>query len=209
MSKTITVPEGVTPAMHAAATAASEKLAASLKAADAARDGKLVRAYGADVTPAAVRLAKRAADELSGASKSRGGARANVLAVAEAVRAHEAAEVSDKLFVAAAAARMAELAAAAKERRDRKRELADTVNDAGSSLAARSAALEVLAGMEDADARAKLDAKLKRFGAAIIGCRDAGATADVLADMIAAAYGVKLEVSYPAAVPADAATVAA
>lgn len=205
-SDTIAAPAGDTK-RAAAATVASEKLAAALTAAKGARDGVIVKRYGSDVTPAAVTLAKRAADEISGASKSRGGARARVLAVVAAIA--DDIDVTDAVMVAAALGVLAADAADAQARRDRKRALADAVNDASSSLSARSAALDVLAGMDDADADAKRANVRRRVADVLAASVTAGIAADDVARMLADAYGVGVSVDYPAAVPADAQTVAA
>jgi hypothetical protein len=191
----------------AAATVASEKLAAALAAAKGARDGVIVKRYGADVTPAAVALAKRAADEMSGASKSRGGARARVLAVVAGIA--DDVVVTDAVVVAAALSVLAAHAKSEQERRDRKRALTDAVNDASSSLTARAAALDVLAGMDDADADAKRATVRRRVADVLAASVAAGLAADDVARMLADAYGVGVSVDYPAAVPADAETLAA
>jgi hypothetical protein len=190
----------------AAATVASERLKDALTAATSARVGVIVKRYGADATPAAVSLAKRAADELSGATKSRGGQRARVLAVLDAVPADVT--PTDAVMVAAALAVLDHEATAARERRDRKRALADTINDSAAPLATRAAALDVLAGMDDADADAKRATVTRRVADVLAAAVNTGIPADTLADMLANAYGVSVAVSYPAAVPADAVTVA-
>lgn len=205
-SQTTVAPHGDSK-RAAAATVASEKLAEALAAATSARNGVIVKRYGADVTPAAVSLAKRAADEMSGAAKSRGGARARVLAVVAAIS--DDIDVTDATVVAAALSVLADEARAAKERRDRKRTLADAVNDASSSLTARAAALDVLAGMDEADADAKRATVRKRVAEVLAASVTAGLAADDVARMLADAYGVAVSVDYPAAVPADAKTVAA
>lgn len=203
---TVATPEGVPAARAAAATDAATKLAATLAASVTARDAIITKHYGDGVTPAAIRLARRAADELSGASKSRGGARADVLAVLDTLAGVD--KLDARAFALAAAARLAANAADVKSRRDRKRALTDTINDAAASLVTRAAALDVLAGMDDADADAKRAAVTRRVADVLAAAVSAGIPADTLADMLATAYGVNVAVSYPAAVPADAVTVA-
>lgn len=199
-------PDGVPAARAAAATDAATKLAATLTASITARDAIIIKHYGDGVTPAAVRLAKRAADELSGARKSRGGARADVLAVLETLTGVDTLDA--RAFALAAAARLAANAADVKSRRERKRALADQHNDSSLPLATRAAALEVLAGMDDEDNKAKGAAVTRRVADALAAAVAAGIPAQAVADMLADAYGVNVAVSYPAAVPADAATVA-
>lgn len=204
---TIATPADVTTARAAAAASAAERLADALTTASAARVGVIVKRYGADATPAAVTLAKRAADEMSGATKSRGGQRARVLAVLDAVPADVT--PTDAVMVAAALAVLDREATAARERRERKRALADAVNDASASIQSRAAALDVLASMDAADADAKRDAVRRRIADVLAASVSAGIAADDVARMLADAYGVAVAVEYPAAVPADAETVAA
>lgn len=148
----------------AAAAAAAERLGAALKSSAAAGVSVLVAEYGADVTPAAVRLAKRAADEAAGLSKSRGGNRAAVLAVLAAVGD---ALPTDAVCVAAA---RATLDAEAKRKRDRtahKRALADILNDSAQPLDRRAAALETLSGMDATDEEAKRAAAARALEASL------------------------------------------
>lgn len=202
----IAAPDGVPAKRAAAAAAAAEALAATLAASNTARDTVIVKHYGDGVTPAAVRLAKRAADELSGAAKSRGGARADVLAVLDTLAGVDTLDA--RAFTLAAAARLAVNAADVKSRRDRKRTLADQRNDASLPIEARHNALEVLAGMDDEDNKVKRAAVMQRMTAVFESAAKLGIPADTIADTLATAYGVNVSVSYPAAVPADAATVA-
>ncbi len=203
---TVATPAGVTTARAAAASDAATKLAATLAASVTARDAVIVKNYGDGVTPAAIRLAKRAADELSGANKSRGGARADVLAVLDTLAGVDTLDA--RAFALAAAARLAANAADQAARRERKRALADQHNDSNLPLATRAAALEVLAGMDDEDNQAKSAAVTRRVADVFAAAVAAGIPARAIADMLATAYGVNVAVSYPAAVSADVATVA-
>lgn len=207
MSSTIAAPKGTPAAVASAAKVASEKLAGVIQSAGAASGAAYATAYGADVTPASVKLAKRAADELAGLSKSKGGARADVLAVLATLADRPAREVTPAAFVAAARVRMDENARAVKDRRDRKRALADTVNDSAATISQRAAALDVLAGMDAADSDAKGKQLLATFAAHVDKLAAHGIPADVLAELVATRYGVELSVNYPAAVPADVATI--
>lgn len=209
MSLTNVVPDGITAAVASAAKVASEKLAGVIQSAGAASGAAYVTAYGADVTPASVKLAKRAADELAGLNKSKGGARADVLAVLATLADYPAAKVTPDVFVAAARARMDANAADVKARRERKRELADTMNASHATISQRAAALEVLSGMDAADADAKGKQLLATFATHVDKLASHGIPADVLAQLVATRYGVELTIGYPAAVPADAVTVAA
>jgi hypothetical protein len=206
------VPKGMTAARHSIVLATVATLADTLTAFGAASD-KLAAKHGAGVTPAAVRLAKRAADVYSDDDKReklRGGARADVLAVL-AKLSDTPGDIADgdrysaRSFALAAAARLASNSAAAAARQKTKRALAKQVNDAKSSPAARSNALDVLAGMDGADNDAKRAAVTKRFGDVLEAALKLGIPADVLASNLAAAYGVTVAVDYPAAVvtPAD------
>lgn len=182
-------PATATPAaVISAATAASERLSHTLDAAKGAGNAVIVSAYGADIDMAAVRLAKRAADELAGSAKSRGGARADVLAVvAYAVKAKAYGEL---VFVAGARVRLDANAAAAKARLDTKRALAAKVNDNTATLDERAAALGVLVGMDDADAAAKHLAAGKSLSDAIDRAKAAGVTRDSMLAMIEDAFEV-------------------
>jgi len=199
MSHTIAVPNGITAATAAAATKASEAIAATLAAAGNASAAAITAAYGADVTPAAVRLAKRAADELSGAAKSRGGARADVLAVRDAIAdtlsTQSGVKLTDALLVAAASNRLAALAAAKRERTERKQQLAATLKDSGATLAARTAALEVLAGMDDADRDAAVLAATSRFDAALAAAVASGVPLDHIYESVAKLHNAPITVA--------------
>ena len=128
-----------TAKQHAAARRAAEQLADALDSVKHAGDNVIVARYGADIDLSAVRLAKRAADELAGNTKSRGGARADVLAVLDALTSVDA--LTDATFVAAARARLDANAADKRARRDRKQALAAQVNDKSASVAARRIAI--------------------------------------------------------------------
>jgi hypothetical protein len=184
--RTVVVPDGITAARAAAATLASERITATLTASKSAAGNVIVKTWGADTTPAALRLAKRAADEISGASKSRGGARADVLAVVNMV---EGDAFTPAAVVAAALARLADNAKAVADRRARKQGLADAVNDGSLGIRARQSALSVLAGMDDADADAKRLAAGKRLADALAAAVLAGVPLDTVATMTGDAYG--------------------
>lgn len=181
-TKTVAVPAGVTAKRAASAAAASARFADALSGAKGAAAAVIVSMYGADVDTTAVRLAKRAADELSGAAKSRGGARADVLAVVNSVDGIDA--LTDSVFIAAARARLDANAAFKRERREAKQAQADVVNDSAATAEQRHAALKVLTGMDEQDSEAKRAAARQRFGTAAAAALEAGITADELTALV-------------------------
>lgn len=184
------VPADTTVTHAAAAVLASERLAEALAAATSAGNAVLIKRYGADIDPAAVKLAKRAADEMSGGTKSRGGARADVLAVLATLA--DVDTITDRTFVAAARARLDELAADKRARTEHKKELAAKVNDKSATIESRTGALEVLAGMDAADSAVKSAAIVTRLNGAIMAARvDGMSEVDMLA-LVAAAFKVAL-----------------
>lgn len=204
MSKAIVTritPSGTPAATVSAAVGASERLSDVLNRAKVAGTAVIVGQYGADIDLAAVRLAKRAADELSGSAKSRGGARANVLAVVDYATA--APIVSDTVLVAGARARLDANAAYAKARREDKAALAAKVNDHTASFDERVAAMSVLVGMDDADADAKHAHALATLNAALASAVKNGVTLSELSDALDALIeGVESAKLAPVAVAA-------
>ena len=174
------VPEGITASRAAAAVLASEVMASALLTAKGAAEAAMVKHFGADVTSAAVRLAKRAADELAGTTKSRGGARADVLAVLATVEGIEDDTLTAKVFVAAARARLDANAAYKRDRASQKSALAKVVNDSSASLDERAAALGQLDGMETQDGLAKDAALVNRLDSVLDACFKAGMTGDTI-----------------------------
>lgn len=166
----VAVPTDSTTAIHAGATLAAERLADCLAGVTAAGNASIVALYGADIDLAAIRLAKRAADDLAGGTKARGEARQDVIAVID-ILTRDNAPVTDRILVAAARVRLDANKAAKKARRDMKQGQADILNDKTKSMEQRSNALGTLAAMDDADAAArsiKLTASLKRALAACV-----------------------------------------
>jgi hypothetical protein len=166
------VPADTTVSRAAAAVIASERLSEALTGAKGASDAVIVARYGADVDSVAVRLAKRAADELSGATKSRGGMRADVLAVLDTLANVDA--LTDSAFVASARARLDANAADKRARRERKQGLADILNDSSATMESRAGALSALVGMDDADLAAKRAKVAERLNSALVAARAAG-----------------------------------
>lgn len=189
-TKTQVVPADTTVSHAADAVLAVERLTDALTAASNAGNAVLVARYGADIDPAAVKLAKSAAVELSGGTKSRGGARANVLAVIDALAGIDT--LTDKVFVAAARTRLDQLAADKRARTDRKKELAAKVNDQSAPLSARTGALEALAGMDQADSAVKSAGIIDRVTKAILAARADGVTESDMHDIVAGAYKATL-----------------
>lgn len=188
-TKTQVVPTDTTVSHAADAVLAVERLTDALTAASNAGNAVLVARYGADIDPAAVKLARSAALEMSGGTKSRGGARANVLAVIDALT--DVDSLSDKVFVAAARTRLDQLAADKRARTERKKELAAKVNDQSASVTERTAALEVLAGMDSADAGVKSAAIIDRLIKAIAAAHDDRVPASEIHELVDLAYAVK------------------
>lgn len=186
-TKTQVVPTDTTVSHAADAVLAVERLTDALTAASNAGNAVLVARYGADIDPAAVKLARSAALEMSGGTKSRGGARANVLAVIDALT--DVDSLSDKVFVAAARTRLDQLAADKRARTERKKELAAKVNDQSASVTERTAALEVLAGMDSADAGVKSAAIIDRLIKAIAAAHDDGMGEYEIHELVSLAYG--------------------
>lgn len=184
------VPEGITAARAAAAVLASEVMASALLTAKGAAEAAMVKHFGADITSAAVRLAKRAADELAGTTKSRGGARADVLAVLATVEGIDDDTLTAKVFVAAARARLDANAAYKRDRASQKSALAKVVNDSSASLDERAAALGQLDGMETADNDAKRYEAVKSLSASLDRAIAAGATLEVVLAMVESAFEV-------------------
>ena len=190
-SATVVVPEGLTASRAAAAVLAGERLGDCLTAAKGASAALIVTRYGADIDVTAIRLAKRAADELSGKTKSRGGARADVLGVLHALEATDT--LTDLVFVAAARTQLDAAAADRRRRNEQKKDLANKVNDKSATLAQRTAALEVLTGMDDADAKVKADSAIRRLNDAIMAAQVGGLSEVDALEMVHAAYAVKLD----------------
>jgi hypothetical protein len=103
--------------------------------------------------------------------------------------------LTDATFVAAARARLDANAADKRARRDRKQALAAQVNDKSASVAARAAALDVLAGMDAADADAKHAAIVARLNSAIMAARVSGLSETDAHALVSAAYAAKVEVA--------------
>jgi len=165
---------------------AAADLGAIISAAKRASEREFIDAIGADAKPAAVRLAKRAADEAAGLAKSRGGARADALAVLAAL---DGKPLTARTLVAAATNRLAQNAAAAKSRNDAKRAAAAVTRDATATLAERQDALAVVAAMDAEDANAKRVRLTNAVSSALAAARDGGVTVEAIAHVIAATYG--------------------
>lgn len=175
----------------ALAVLAVESFTATIKSASLAGLTVYTSTYGADVKPAAVKLALRAAREASGEeSKSKGGARADVIAVLATVDTAPVfgTDAAPRVYLAAATARLAELAAAKRARTARKSALADTVNSAAASAEQRHAALDVLTGMDDADKGAKRAALIARLAAVVESAREGGLSQEDCMAIIETAY---------------------
>lgn len=186
-------PQGMSAARHAKASAAADALAATIKAAKAAGDATWAKAYGPTADGSAVRLAAKAAAEYAGGTKSRGRVRADVLAIIAAMAKAKDGEVLAETFVKAARIRLDAHAAAQKTRRETKSALAATVRDSSATKAARRAALDVLTGMDDADAAAKAKTASDALAATVKRAHDGGVSFSYALDILAKAYGATVE----------------
>lgn len=187
-----------TAARHASATLALEALSAILASSSEAGRAVVIRAYGSltdsdDVqraTLTAVKMAKTVAAVVAGGKKPRGEAGQNINAILAALEGIDT--LTDTVLVTAARTRLDELAADKRARTERKKALAETMNDHAATPAARHAALEVLTGMDEADSAVKSAAIVARLNAAMMAARVDGLSEADMADLVTAAYAVKL-----------------
>lgn len=165
------VPADSTAARHTAARAAVNTLASVIDASGKAGLGVIVKRYG-EVDLAAVRLALRTAKQLAGEAKLRGNMQDTVNRVLRQLT--DVDTLTDAVIVAAARNALDQNKQAAQVRRDQKKGLAEKVNDAHATPAERSAALAVLAGMDEQDENAKRQGAEKRLTASLAAAAAAG-----------------------------------
>lgn len=204
MATALAAPADITETQRTAAAAAAKTLGDATAAGAAAAAKTLADTLGAVATPAAVKLAKRAADEMSGATKSRGGARADVLAVLRAVAA--VAKPTAAAFVKVAAARLEENRLAKIRERETRAALAKTANDKHATEGERAAAFGELVEYDARDGAARDAAARDAFKRAAAAAAKHQVSLVFAFEALAAAYGVD---SPFAAAPAAAATVEA
>lgn len=190
-AQAVAVADGQSTTAHAAATLAVETLAAFVKSLDAQAVKSTAAAFDVDgATPAAVRLAHRAAREAAGLNaKSKGGARADVLAVLALVPADTL--PTAPVLVAAAVNRMRAEAQRVADRRAEKKRLAEQATDAQSTAAARTAANETLAGMQAQDDAAAANALATRVLATLTAAKNGKVSAYEMAFMIRETFGAR------------------
>lgn len=178
-----TVTVDATARIHAA-TDASASIADVLARATVAGNAVISKAYGVgnDVKrnpSTAVKLAKSVADDISGASKSKGGARANVLAVLDALGDDMP---TAALLVTLSRARLDALAlaarAATKAKSEARASAKSVLNDRGAAKSDRIAALELMTEIDGESDRAKSDRVWGTLTKAIDAARAAGFTVE-------------------------------
>lgn len=196
MTIAIETPVTVTDDIHTATDAAST-LADVLNRAVIAGNTVVTKKYGADSDKrsplAAVKLAKAVADDISGAHKSKGGARANVLAVLDSL-ATLALSPTDTVLVSLSRARLDLLAAekreATKAASEARAAAKAVLNDRTAAKADRIAALELMTEIDDVVVNSRNAVKFGALVKAIEAARDFGYTREQISSVVDAAFGI-------------------